>query len=63
MTVHGRALPVDVRDEASEGFKRTLLDVYIPRYGPEWEQFLDSGAGLRARSTAERMFTFSAPPN
>jgi Pyridoxamine 5'-phosphate oxidase len=55
VTVHGRAQPV----EASGELRRTLLDVYVPRYGPEWEQFLDSGP-VYCRIEAERMFTFTA---
>jgi len=58
VTVHGRAVPVDVRSPHAAGFRRALLDVYLPRYGPEWEQFLDSGP-VYARIEADRMFTFS----
>jgi nitroimidazol reductase NimA-like FMN-containing flavoprotein (pyridoxamine 5'-phosphate oxidase superfamily) len=57
VTVHGRASIVEVRDAAAADFRQTLLDVYVPRYGPEWEEFLDSGP-LYARIDAERMFTF-----
>ena len=53
VTVHGRAAPVDVRG----GLRETLLEVYVPRYGAEWEQFLDSGP-VYMRIDAERMFTF-----
>jgi Pyridoxamine 5'-phosphate oxidase len=53
VNVHGRALPV----EATGGFRETLLEVYVPRYGPEWEQFLDSGP-VYMRIDADRMFTF-----
>jgi hypothetical protein len=60
VTVHGRAVPIDVGDESSAGFRKTLLDVYVPRYGPQWEDFLDSGP-VYARIDAERMFAFSAP--
>ena len=31
----------------------------MPRYGPEWEKFLDSGP-VFWRIEAERMFTFTA---
>jgi nitroimidazol reductase NimA-like FMN-containing flavoprotein (pyridoxamine 5'-phosphate oxidase superfamily) len=58
VTVHGRAVPINLSAEA--GFRQTLLDVYIPRYGAEWEEFLDSGP-VYARIEARRMFTFSAP--
>jgi nitroimidazol reductase NimA-like FMN-containing flavoprotein (pyridoxamine 5'-phosphate oxidase superfamily) len=61
VTVHGRAVPIDVRDRSQSGFRRTLLDIYVPRYGPEWEQFLDSGVAY-ARIDAERMFTFQMSP-
>jgi hypothetical protein len=55
VTVHGRALPVDVK---SGPFREVLLEVYVPRYGPDWEHdFLDSGPAY-ARIEPERMFTF-----
>jgi len=57
VTVHGRAVPVDVRGKEDAGFRQTLLEVYVPRYGQEWEQFLDSGPTY-ARIDANRMFTF-----
>lgn len=61
ITVHGRAVPVDVREPEGTELRRTLLDIYVPRYGPEWEDFLDSGTGY-ARIEASRMFTFTMPP-
>jgi hypothetical protein len=54
VTVHGRAVPVDPVGD----FRRTLLEVYVPRYGEEWERFLDSGVAY-ARIDADRMFTFA----
>jgi hypothetical protein len=57
VTVHGRAVPVDIRSDEGAGFRQTLLDVYVPRYGPAWETFLDSGP-VYARIDADRMFTF-----
>jgi uncharacterized pyridoxamine 5'-phosphate oxidase family protein len=61
VTVHGRAVPVDIRSGADAGFRQALLDIYVPRYGPEWEEdFLDSGP-LYARIEADRMFTFAMP--
>jgi nitroimidazol reductase NimA-like FMN-containing flavoprotein (pyridoxamine 5'-phosphate oxidase superfamily) len=57
VTVHGRAIPVDIRSEDHAGFRRALLDVYVPRYGSEWETFLGSGP-VYARIDADRMFTF-----
>jgi hypothetical protein len=57
VTVHGRAVPVDVHADAGADFRQTLLDIYVPRYGPDWEAFLDSGP-VYARIQADRMFTF-----
>ena len=61
ITVHGRAVPIDVHDPSQGGFRQTLLDIYVPRYGPEWENFLNSGVAY-ARIDAERMFTYQAAP-
>jgi hypothetical protein len=59
ITVHGRAVPVDIRAEEGLGLRRTLLEIYVPRYGPDWEEeFLDSGP-VYARIDADRMFTFA----
>jgi nitroimidazol reductase NimA-like FMN-containing flavoprotein (pyridoxamine 5'-phosphate oxidase superfamily) len=58
VTVHGRAVPVDIRSPEGAGFRQTLLDVYVPRYGESWEHdFLDSGPAYW-RIDAEKMFTF-----
>jgi uncharacterized pyridoxamine 5'-phosphate oxidase family protein len=57
VTVHGRAVPIDVAAVDQAGFRRTLLDIYLPQYGPEWEDFLAQGV-CYARIDAERMFTF-----
>jgi hypothetical protein len=63
VSVHGRAAGIDIRDPANAGFRRTLLDIYVPRYGADWEkEFLDPGP-VYARIDAERMFTFSMPPD
>jgi nitroimidazol reductase NimA-like FMN-containing flavoprotein (pyridoxamine 5'-phosphate oxidase superfamily) len=57
VTVHGRAHEVPVRGEEGAAFRRTLLDIYVPRYGEEWAEMLESGA-VYARIDADRMFTF-----
>jgi hypothetical protein len=58
VTVHGRAIPIDIHSEDNAGFRQTLLDVYAPRYGEEaWESFLESGP-VYARIEADRMFAF-----
>ena len=43
VTVHGRATIIDVTSPEEAGFRATLLGIYVPRYGAEWETFLDSG--------------------
>ena len=53
VNVHGRAVPVEV----TGGLRETLLEVYVPRYGESWEQFLDSGP-VYMRIDAEQMFSF-----
>lgn len=62
VTVHGRAVPIDVGDTEQAGFRRALLDIYVPRYGPQWEEFLDSGV-CHARIDADRMYTFFMDPS
>jgi hypothetical protein len=58
VTVHGRASFVDVGSPECAGFRQTLLEIYTPRYGAEWEtEFLDKGP-LYARIDADKMFTF-----
>ncbi len=37
VTVHGRAVPIDVAAAGQAGFRQALLDIYVPRYGPQWE--------------------------
>jgi hypothetical protein len=62
VTVHGRAIPIDVRAPEGAGLRETLFEVYVPRYGEQWAQFLDPGPDGRApayfRIAAERMFSF-----
>ena len=53
VNVHGRAVPVEI----AGGLRETLLEVYVPRYGPDWVQFLDSGP-VYMRIDADRMFAF-----
>ena len=58
VSVHGMAELVDIRAEEHAGLRQTILDIYLPRYGAEWEeQIMDAGAHY-ARIRAERMFAF-----
>jgi nitroimidazol reductase NimA-like FMN-containing flavoprotein (pyridoxamine 5'-phosphate oxidase superfamily) len=60
VTVHGRAVAVDVQADEGAELRQALLEIYVPRYGPDWEDFLDSGVAYW-RIDPERMFTFTAP--
>jgi uncharacterized pyridoxamine 5'-phosphate oxidase family protein len=60
VTVHGRAVLIDIHSDAEAQLRQTLLEVYVPRYGPGWEKFIDSGP-VYARIHADRMFTFHMP--
>jgi hypothetical protein len=53
-------VPIDVAAPAGAELRQTLLDVYLPRYGAEWEEFLDSGVAYW-RIEAERIFAFWIP--
>ena len=55
VVVHGNAVRVDPGPRGDQGLRSTLLEVYAPRYGAEWVEFLDSGP-VHARIEAERMF-------
>lgn len=61
ITVHGRAVPATTEGAAGADLRQALLDIYVPRYGPEWEQFLDSGPAY-ARIEPERMFGLQLEP-
>jgi hypothetical protein len=55
VTVHGRAVPAGTGRDDPGGLRSALLEVYVPRYGPQWEDFLDSGP-VYFRIEADRMF-------
>lgn len=62
ITVHGRAVPVDIGSEQGAELRRTVLDIYVPRYGRRWErEVLDAGS-VYARIEADRMFTYHREP-
>jgi hypothetical protein len=60
VTVHGVAEMIDIKSVEHADFRRALLDIYTPRYGAEWEAFVDSGP-MYARIEPRRMFTFWMP--
>jgi general stress protein 26 len=56
VTVHGRASILDMRSDDNAGLRKTVLDIYTPKYGAEWEVFFDSNVYMRIDPI--RMFTF-----
>jgi hypothetical protein len=60
VTVHGDAELLDIHAPEHAELKRTVLDIYVPRYGDEWAAMLDGGATY-ARINPRRVFTFSMP--
>lgn len=64
VTVHGRAVPIDIAAVEHAAFRQTVLDVYVPLYGEGWEQeFLEAVSPMYARIDADRIFTFHMPPS
>lgn len=59
VTVHGCARILDMRAPEQAELRETLLEIYVPRYGPDWGEFLD--AAVTARIDAERMLAFREP--
>jgi hypothetical protein len=55
--VHGTAHRIDIAGREQAGFRRYLLDTYVPRFGADWEPWVDSH-GVYARIDAARMYTF-----
>jgi len=62
VTVHGRAVPVDVSAPEGAELREALLEIYVPRYGEEWAEMLESGA-VYWRIDPERLFAFHLPPD
>jgi uncharacterized pyridoxamine 5'-phosphate oxidase family protein len=60
VTVHGRAVPVDVNAPEGAELRQVLLEIYVPRYGDDWAEMLESGA-VYWRIEAERIFAFQMP--
>ena len=58
VTVHGRAELFPLDDAGAAELRQAMLDVYLPKQGPSFEQWLDDLDGLGARIVADKMFTF-----
>ena len=58
VTVHGRAELFTRHDAAFAELRQAMLDEYLPRQGPSFEEWLDSSSAMGARIVPEKMFTF-----
>ena len=59
VTVHGRVEPLlPMADPAAAELRQAMLDEYVPRQGPAFEQWLDNLDALAARIEPEKIFTF-----
>ncbi len=56
VTVRGEASMLDMRADENSDLREQVLNIYTPKYGPEWEVFLDANAYVRIN--ANRMLTF-----
>jgi hypothetical protein len=58
VTVHGKAEPFAVDDPAYGEFRQAMLDEYLPKQGPSFEEWLDEADAIGVRIAPEKMFTF-----
>ena len=58
VTVHGRAEQFTLDAPAFADVRQAMLDEYLPKQGPSFEDWLDHADALGARIVPEKMFTF-----
>jgi len=58
VTVHGRAECHPMDDAACAELRQAVLDEYLPKQGPSFEEWLDNADAMAARIEPEKMFTF-----
>jgi len=58
VTVHGWAQCYPMDDPACAELRQAMLDAYLPKQGPAFEEWLDNADALAARIEPEKMFTF-----
>ena len=64
VTVHGRVERVlPMADPAAAELRQAMLDAYLPKQGPSFEEWLDNADALAARIEPEKIFTFHMPAN
>jgi hypothetical protein len=62
VTVHGRAEVAALEDAANADLLQAMLDEYLPKVGPEFEQGLVEMDAVGVRIVPEKMFTFFMAP-
>ena len=62
VTVHGRAECFAITDPACAEMRQAMLDEYVPKQGPSFEEWLANLDALGARIEPEKIFTFSMAP-
>jgi general stress protein 26 len=58
VTVHGRAELFTRQDPEFAELRQAMLDEYLPKQGPSFEEWLDNSTAMGARIIPEKMFTF-----
>jgi general stress protein 26 len=58
VTVHGKAELFGRDQPAFAELRRAMLDEYLPKQGPAFEEWLDHSSAMGARIAPEKMFTF-----
>jgi hypothetical protein len=62
VTVHGRAEIAALEDPVNADLLQAMVDEYLPKVGPEFEQRLDEMDAVGVRIVPEKMFTFFMAP-
>ena len=58
VTVHGRAEVAPLDDPANADLLQAMLDEYLPKVGPDFEQGLEEMDAVGVRIVPEKLFTF-----
>jgi len=56
--VHGKAEVAALEDPVNADLLQAMVDEYLPKVGPEFEQGLDEMDAVGVRIVPEKMFTF-----
>ena len=58
VTVHGRAECHPMNDPSCAELRQAMLDEYLPKQGPSFEEWLEAADAVAARIEPEKIFTF-----